>query len=224
MKSGKDDKNRRCPLCGNMHDLSHVAGQDERLYLRCPVCELVFVDKGDVLPSDDEISRYLEHNNGIEFPGYVKFLYRAIKPALPFLEPGSRGLDFGCGHAPTLSKLLQNRGFECEDYDLYFKPDMPEGPFDFIFSTETFEHFTNPAVELKRIGSLLKPGGHLIIMTQLWHEESNFTTMFYFRDVSHYVFYHPKTIKWIAEKFAYNIVYWDGKRIVILEKAGNGEW
>jgi len=207
-----------CPLCHTSENLTRLEGQGKRTYSRCPECALIFVGKGDVLPAEEEKSRYLEHKNGIQYPGYVKFLNQAIDPALPLLKPGDRGLDFGCGPVPTLSILMKRQGFECADYDPFFVPEKPRGPFEYIFATECFEHFFDPAAEMDYINSLLAPGGLLIIMTVFWKDEGELISGFYFRDPSHVVFYHPKTIEWLANRYGYGIEYMDDERIVILRK------
>ncbi|MCH8558759.1 MAG: class I SAM-dependent methyltransferase [Balneolia bacterium] len=210
--------NHKCPLCGTENNLKQLDGQDIRVYSKCPECTLIFVRQEDLPAADEEKSRYLEHNNGIEYPGYVKFLNQAIQPALPFLKPGGRGLDFGCGPVPTLNILMEREGFTCENYDPFFVPDKPDGPYDFIFSTESFEHFFDPAKEIEYVSSLLKPGGLLTIMTVFWKSESDLIIHYYFRDPSHVVFYHTDTIEWIAKNYGYDVVYSDEKRVVILRK------
>ncbi|MCH8568531.1 MAG: class I SAM-dependent methyltransferase [Balneolales bacterium] len=215
-----EQKHPTCPLCTYTGPAEIIDGQDSRTYFMCPKCRLVHVEPTDYLPPEIEKERYLTHNNGIQYPGYVKFLNRAIEPTLPFLNDGAHGLDFGCGPAPTLSILMQQNGFSCEDYDPFFFPELPSGPFDYIFATECFEHFFNPAKEIGQINQRLKPGGLLTIMTLFWHTQQDFQTNFYFRDTAHTVFYHPETIKWIATNYGFKIELIDMERIAILRKKG----
>ena len=84
------------------------------------------------------------HDNKIEDRAYCTFLTRSITAAKPFLTAGSRGLDYGCGHGPVLSRLLEAEGFVMTDYDpLFFDVPLAKS-YDFIFSTECFEHFEDP--------------------------------------------------------------------------------
>jgi len=207
-----------CPLCDNDTGLVNVVGPDKRSYHRCPVCRLIFSGK-DSLPSpEEERARYLEHNNGIQYPGYVKFLNQAIDPALPYLSGDMKGLDYGCGPVPTLSLLLRKKGISCLDYDPLFFPELPEGPFDFIFATECFEHFFNPATETERIITLLKPGGLLIVMTHLWDEDTDFASWYYPKDNTHVAFYHAETFKYIERRFGFRQLPAASERVIILLK------
>ena len=129
---------------------------------------IILTDSLDFPTPGEEKETYLLHNNGIQYQGYVKFLNQAIELALPRLDNTMRGIDYGCGPVPTLSVILKEKGIDCRDYDPIFFPEMPAGPFDFVFATECFEHFFNPADEITRIGSLLKSGGLLVVMTHLW--------------------------------------------------------
>lgn len=205
-----------CPLCDNYTGLVAIKGPDKRSYHRCPRCRIIFAGREHLPTPEEERERYLEHNNGIQHPGYVKFLNQAIEPALPLLSTDMEGIDYGCGPAPTLSLLLREKGIGCLDYDPLFFPDLPEGPFDFIFATECFEHFFNPAVEIKRIIEILKPGGLLIVMTHLWDESVDFASWYYPKDSTHVTFYHADTIKYIEETFGLRQLPAASDRVTIL--------
>ncbi len=208
----------RCPLCGSKDHQSEVAGQDEREYVKCGNCWMIYVTPEHHISPEEEKSRYMTHQNGIEYLGYVKFLNRAVKPALKYLKDGWRGLDFGCGHVPTLNILLEREGFTCDYYDLFFFPEIPAQNYDFIFATEVIEHFFDPGKEINQITNLLNSGGLLIIMTLLWKTESDLISHFYFRDTTHFVFYHEKTIRFLCKKYGLEILETDSERVVILRK------
>ncbi|MFO7573835.1 MAG: class I SAM-dependent methyltransferase [Bacteroidales bacterium] len=206
-----------CPLCDTDAGLVAVEGPDKRSYHRCPGCRLIFSGR-EYLPSpEEERERYLEHNNGIEYPGYVNFLNQAIEPALPLLSEDMTGLDYGCGPVPTLSLLLKEKGISCLDYDPLFFPELPEGPFDFIFATECFEHLFNPAREIESIIRLLKPIGLLIVMTHLWEESVDFASWYYPKDNTHVTFYHAETFRYIEERFGFRQLPAASERVIILK-------
>ncbi|MGQ7870760.1 class I SAM-dependent methyltransferase [Sunxiuqinia sp. sy24] len=167
---------------------------------------------------EEEKERYLEHNNGLHHPGYVKFLNQAIRQGRPFLLPEMKGLDFGCGPEPTLSVLLEKQGIACADYDPIFFPELSKGPYDFIFATECFEHFFHPAEELKKISQLLSPGGYLIVMTSLWKLGRTFRSWNYARDITHVAFYHAETFCYICKHYGFKQLGGDQKRVIILQK------
>lgn len=206
-----------CRLCSN-NELISLHSSDERNYYLCPYCKLISVPRQYFLSPERERDRYLSHNNGIEQQGYLDFLNKAIEPALPFLKRNMLGLDYGCGYAPTLSALLAGKGFRCENYDPFFIENDLNATYDFIFSTEVFEHFFNPQQDIKRITDLLKPDGVLIVMTEKWRDVQAFDSWYYKRDRAHVAFYHSDTFTFIAERFGYHVIYDDGQRVVILRK------
>ncbi|MDF9799849.1 SAM-dependent methyltransferase [Catalinimonas alkaloidigena] len=173
-----------------------------------------------MLPSiEEEKKRYQQHHNSIEDKGYVSFLEKSIEPILPYLKEGMQGLDYGCGPAPVLVQLLhQKYCLHCDHYDLYFFPKKPEKKYDFIFSTETFEHFFQPGKELLNLYSLLRPKGLLCVMTNLYHSLAGFEQWWYRRDITHVCFYHTDTFHFIAHHFGFHILYHDRKQVVILQK------
>lgn len=206
-----------CPMCLNKSSFSQVSGPDHRIFLSCDKCKLVFTATSFQPKRKEEEKRYKQHKNGIQYPGYVKFLNQAIEPALPFLLKKMKGLDYGCGPTPTLSLLLERQGYTCENYDPIFFPDLPEGPFDFIFATECFEHFFFPAREMQKIKNLLSPEGFLIVMTEKWTKPELFARWYYAKDSTHVSFYHADTFLFIAEKFKFNILESNNPRVVMMQ-------
>lgn len=207
-----------CPLCLNSEWMSVVEGPDHRSYQLCNKCRIIFTDTNFYPTIEEERIRYLEHNNGPQFKGYVKFLNRAIVPALEFLESGMKGLDYGCGPVPTLSKILQKNGYICDDYDPVFFPELDHNKqYDFIFSTECFEHFFYPAKELQQIKKILKQEGYLIIMTDKWKSLEQFKNWYYAKDNTHVTFYHEESLQFIAEKFGFEQIESGDERVSILK-------
>ena len=209
--------NTTCPLCSNNVDFVLFDGPDRRTYHCCDKCSLVFVDKRFLPSREEEEKRYRHHHNGIENPGYSKFLGQAIESAMPFLTKEMHGLDYGCGPDPVLSQLLARRGLDCQNYDPIFYPSRPKGTFDFIFATESFEHFFSPGDELCKIKSLLKPGALLIVMTEKWQSREAFADWYYARDITHVCFFHESSFVFIAEEFKLILMKSDNPRVVIMQ-------
>lgn len=205
-----------CRLCGSESGLSPVAGVDGRRYFVCHTCFLIGAGTEHFLDGEEERKRYLTHQNGIGHEGYVAFLNRAIEPALAFIGRDMLGLDYGCGHAPTLSRLLADKGYRCEDYDPLFVPHPLDKTFDFIFSTEVFEHFAHPGREIRKIRSLLGKDGLLVVMTDRWQTLEHFACWHYARDPSHVSFYHSRTFDFLCGRLGFRRIHDDGSRVVIL--------
>lgn len=207
-----------CPLCTHKKSFTHLVGPEQRNYLHCHHCQLIFMASEFLPDSATEKARYKAHQNGPQLVGYVNFLLQAINPTLAYLTRDMRGLDYGCGPAPTLSTLLRPHGFHCENFDPYFFPLLPEDKFDFIFATEVVEHFFNPGQELQRIKGLLKPGGIFTIMTEQWKSVEKFSAWHYARDITHVCFYHAKTMEFICAQYGFEKLSACTDRVTILKK------
>ena len=215
MKPGGGD---RCPLCGVDGPFESVGDIRRRRHRVCRRCRLIFVEPEFLPAPEAERHRYVQHRNGPGDAGYVAFLQQAVDPALPFLSPAMRGLDYGCGHTPTLHLLLEKAGLHCDNYDPYFFPDWPDGRFDYLFATEVVEHFFRPAVEWPRMLSLLRPGGILTVMTAPWKDLESFRTWGYASDETHVVFYHRETLEWIFAEWGLDVLDGDLPRVRVLRK------
>jgi SAM-dependent methyltransferase len=173
---------------------------DARRYWRCADCEATFVQPDQLPSAEEELAEYLRHQNDPEDPGYRRFLSRVAEPLLERLEPGSRGLDYGCGPGPALAAMLEEAGHKVARYDVFFQPDPAPlaTTHDFITCTETAEHFHRPADELDRLEGLLRPGGWLAVMTCFQTDDARFATWHYRRDPTHVVFYRESTWRHLA--------------------------
>jgi len=193
-----------CPLCREPGPYAAATDIRKRPHRLCRRCRLLFAEESHLPAPEAERARYATHRNGPHDAGYVAFLRQALDPALPRLAPGMRGLDFGCGHTPTLSVLLAEDGLHCEDYDPYFFPDPPAGPYDYLFATEVVEHFFHPAESWAQMVRLVKPGGLMVVMTAPWESLEAFASWGYASDETHVAFYHPETMEWIRRQFGFD--------------------
>jgi SAM-dependent methyltransferase len=207
-----------CRLCFSRDNLREVTGADKRKYFLCGLCSLINVYPEYFLNPEDEKKRYLTHNNGPEHTGHVEFLKRATGPALKYLNKDMHGLDYGCGYAPSLSVILKEHGYKCDDYDPIFKDRPLNKKYDFIFSTEVFEHFFYPAKDIKKICDLLNPEGILVVMTELWKNLEQFKVWHYTKDSAHTAFYCMETFDYLCTGFHLEKLYDDGNRVVIMKK------
>lgn len=207
-----------CTLCKSDNTQLLKVENDPRYYFLCEECSLIFVDPYYYLSPEPERARYLEHDNGLHHRGYVNFLQRIIRPSLQYITPEMKGLDYGCGPEPTLSKLLARQSIRCYDYDPLFDFDHPLEIYDFVFATECMEHFHRPYQEWQNISELIKGEGILSIMTEQWETLGAFRDWYYKRDLTHISFYHAQTFECISQHFGYDILYRDRNRSIILKK------
>jgi hypothetical protein len=207
-----------CPLCQSKAT-QKFRMDDERTYHHCLYCKLIFLDRRLLPAPQEEKARYDEHNNEPADEGYVRFLYRIIEPARAYLHSDMRGLDYGCGPAPVLARLLEQEfGLRCAYYDPFYFPSWPSGAFDLVISTEAFEHFAEPRREISRIGQLMQEEAYLFIMTRQWHSLQRFCNWWYRRDFTHVSFYHRESMQYICREFGFRMLYDDHESICLLQK------
>ncbi|MCK9255104.1 MAG: class I SAM-dependent methyltransferase [Bacteroidales bacterium] len=207
-----------CPLC-NSSDIKDFCNINSKLYNNCLNCDLIFLDKTYYLNQKDEKKRYAFHQNNIEDKGYVDFLNQLIFPLKNFLKPKIQGLDFACGPEPVLANLMEKYDLKCDFYDPYFFPKLDKNKtYEFITATECFEHFFEAKKEIELINSLLKPKSYLGIMTEFVTNKINFKNWYYIKDPTHVCFYSLKTFEYLSEKFGFEILYTDKKRVIIFYK------
>lgn len=204
-----------CPLCGSSALLLHT--REAREFLRCTTCALVFVPSRFHLSPDEARNVYEQHENDPKDPRYRAFLSRLCDPLSARLRPGARGLDFGCGPGPALSAMFRARGFACADYDPIFADDrsLLERRYDFVASSEVFEHLADPAGVLHLVMSLLRPGGVVGVMTKRITTLDAFATWHYIRDPTHVAFYADETFAWIAERYRMKVTF-ESADVVVL--------
>ena len=213
----KSHQSMPCPLC-RLGESEPFGDYDARTYRHCPRCRLIFVPETFWPSPEDERARYDSHQNSPDDAGYVSFLEKLATPLTERLHPGARGLDYGCGPSPVLCQIIESKGFTIHPYDPFYFPGIPTEPFDFITSTETFEHFRHPGEEIIRLRDLLKPGGLLGVMTAFWDEDTFRNNWHYRRDFTHLCFYRRETMDWICGAFGFEIISCDGERVTIFRR------
>ena len=192
-----------CPLCSG-DDIDPFFEDENRIYLNCLNCRLVFVPNAYWLDAIDEKIIYDLHENNPKDPRYRRFLSRFVSPLVERLNPNQKGLDFGCGPGPTLSILMEAHGHQVDLYDPIYHNDpyVFKNTYDFICATEVVEHLRDPRLEFALLFKMLKPGGWLGIMTKLVKDKQAFRRWHYIRDKTHICFYSTGTFEYLAQRFA----------------------
>ncbi len=207
-----------CPLCLNTKLFTMITGPDKRTYRSCDSCKLIFTDTRYQPTRKEAEKRFKTNKNGIQYPTYLEILKQAFKPDLPFINSSLTGLDYGCGPEPTLSTFLDQEDITCDSYDPIFFPELPQKQYDFIFSTECFEHFFLPAKEMQQIKKMLKPEGILIVLTELWTNAEAFAKWNNAKDAMHVSFYHRITMDFICTKYGFSIIPSDNPEVTVFQK------
>nr|WP_299583291.1 class I SAM-dependent methyltransferase [uncultured Microbulbifer sp.] len=209
-----------CPLC--RYSAAQFYYRDKvRSYYQCNRCALVFVPSEHHLSAKEEHAYYDLHENGMEDEGYHRFLSRCASPLLKELSPASEGLDFGCGPAPLLARILMENGHRVELFDRYYFPEYGaiKKDYDFIVATEVVEHLAAPGDELTRLWRQLRPGGFMALMTKLVISPERFASWHYIRDPTHISFFSAETLRWLAQELGAELQFVDSD-VIFLKKSG----
>ena len=182
--------------------------------MHCVQCEGVFRDPTEFPGEKEEKERYLSHNNDLADRRYLNFLKKLTTTLYPFLSPGMKGLDFGCGPVKAMEYLftheegLRELMATIESYDPYFFPVPCMAPqrYDFILASEVVEHLFDPSRAFEAFREWLRPGGLLAIMTQTRKEERDFLSWSYRRDPTHVFFFHEKTLQWVSQHYGLSLI------------------
>jgi SAM-dependent methyltransferase len=212
--------NEKCHLCGSDDQELKYTKLKGRDFIKCPKCSLIYVTAKNFPTRDEERLRYDKHHNEESNLGYIEFLNQIVEITKPYLNLDMKGLDYGCGPNPVLASLLNDEAYQCGFYDPYYFPHIPDKKFDFIFSTECFEHFFSPGKEIDNICSLLNQNGILAIMTDVWNDELDFENWYYIRDLTHVSFFHLKTMQFLNNKYHLELIETDQKRCFVFRKKG----
>lgn len=206
-------KNIKCSLC--MSNASSFKTFKVKIYYLCQNCGAVLLGPDHYLSAEAEKVRYLAHQNNVNDAGYQKFvgpIVNAVKSGFGCMD---KGLDFGCGPGPVISKLLKDEDYNIRLYDPLFCDDAEAlcSVYDYIVCCEVIEHFAKPAEEFNKLRSLLKDGGKLFCMTYIYDSGIDFDNWHYKNDTTHIIFYSVKTLEWIKSNFNFSRIKIEGRLI-----------
>jgi SAM-dependent methyltransferase len=163
-----------CPLCKSKSEVFYNA--PKQLFFCCNTCSGIFLSR-KLLPTDEEeVERYQYHNNDVNDLGYQKFVSPIVDTVKANFNTTHKGLDFGAGTGPVLSKMLKEAGYQIKQYDPFFHnyPELLNEKYDYIASCEVIEHFHHPYNEFELLKQLLLPNGKLICMTDIYNPTIDF--------------------------------------------------
>ena len=208
-----DNQVNLCPLCQN-HSEEFYRFKD-RLYYQCANCAGIFVDKSLRTDRITEKLRYEEHNNDVNDLNYQQFVSPITTAILKNHKSYDKGLDFGAGTGPVISKVLKDNNYSIIQYDPFFHnhPELLDDKYNYIACCEVIEHFHNPHKEFKLLKKILKKGALLYCMTDLYNENLDFHNWYYKNDPTHVFIYQMNTIHWLQQELGFADVKIDGRLI-----------
>ncbi len=204
----------KCPLCKS--DAKFFEKTENRLYYICTCCKGIFMDEKDRVNPEEEKKRYEQHNNDVEDERYQNFVSPITNSVLNDFGVKDKGLDFGAGTGPVISKILEDNGYQIKQYDPYFHnfPNLLKQQYNYIVSCEVIEHFYNPDKEFELLKSLLLSGGKLYCMTDIYNSSIDFKKWYYKEDETHVFIYQAETFEWIKEHYNFSDMHIDNRLIV----------
>ncbi|MGE0527484.1 MAG: class I SAM-dependent methyltransferase [Bdellovibrionales bacterium] len=213
------EKTLACPLCQGWDVHAKAPEGAMSVYFRCASCDLRYLDPALRLRPEEERKRYELHTGDYADSGYRQFVSDLLASVQKWIPAGASGLDYGAGHTPVLARWLEELGYEMEIFDSFFWPreEWLKRSYLFVVCCEVAEHFFSPANEFKRMASLLQPGGWLVVKTHVLMETTDFESWYYRRDPTHVVFYTPRTMAWIANRFSLRLEVSE-ERLVLFQK------
>jgi len=208
------DMKEKCPLCDT---LSQKFYEDTQRYYKCPECDGIFVHRDDLPQADAEKERYELHDDDTEDKGYRNFVAPITSNILKDFSKGDKGLDFGAGTSAIISTVLREHDYDIKDYDPYFhnEPKLLTQQYDYIASCEVIEHFYNPKKEFALLREMLREGGKLYLMTDIYDGNIDFASWYYKNDPTHVFLYTPKTFAYIKEAYGFSNIEIE-KRLIII--------
>lgn len=192
----------KCVVCDN--ELNYITiNKIDCSY--CSRCELF--KKINVLSDMEEKARYDKHVVDSDYFFYMKKIYENFKD---YLKDGNI-LDFGSGKAKAIESISDRMVISYDKY--YLKNEYKNNKYDNIVLIEVIEHISDFYSTLCVLIKLLNTGGRIIINTNLHNNQ--FDKWWYFRDITHVVFFSETTFKYIASKLKLKIITIRGNLIVL---------
>jgi 2-polyprenyl-3-methyl-5-hydroxy-6-metoxy-1,4-benzoquinol methylase len=193
-----------CPLCNSTATL--FCEKPNHLFYKCTTCEGIFRPKYTFLTAEAEKEHYEKHNNDIFDERYQAFVSPIVDAVLHDFSPEAKGLDFGSGTGPVIAKMLTDKGFQVQNYDLFFanEPSLLNQKYDYVSCCEVMEHFHHPYQEFELLKSLVLPKGKLYCKTKIYTNQKPFENWYYKDDFTHVFIYQAKTLEWIKRKFCFS--------------------
>jgi 2-polyprenyl-3-methyl-5-hydroxy-6-metoxy-1,4-benzoquinol methylase len=193
-----------CPLCNSVATL--FCEKPKLLFYKCTTCDGIFRPKHTFLSADAEKEHYEKHNNDVFDERYQAFVSPIVEAVLHDFSPESSGLDFGSGTGPVIAKMLTDKGFQVQNYDLFFANDLAllKQKYDYVSCCEVMEHFQQPNQEFELLKGLLLPKGKLYCKTEVFNRQTPFENWYYKDDFTHVFIYQPKTLEWIKREFGFS--------------------
>ena len=208
--------NQVCPLCENQSEKFY---EETQRYYKCSRCGGIFVHSDDLPKEDAEKERYELHDDDTQDAGYRKFVSPITSNIVKDFSKENKGLDFGAGTSAIISTMLREYDYDIKNYDPYFhdEPKLLTQKYDYVSSCEVIEHFYHPKKEFRLLREMLREGGKLYLMTDVYDAKIDFASWYYKNDPTHVFIYTPQTFEYIKKAYGLKELCIE-KRLIIITK------
>jgi SAM-dependent methyltransferase len=174
----------KCNLCGWDENRAILKVGQDRIYVACSRCRLVFRNPS---PPDEQVHEFYRNgdlpSSGAGIEAYRQKLYQGLLSKLEKLGTEHRRLlDIGSGYGGFLA-IARDRGWEVSGVELsraacdyvteryglpvyqgdLMEADLPSRYFDVVTMWNILDHLPNPFEQLVEVRRVLKPGGVLFV-------------------------------------------------------------
>ena len=205
---------QNCPLCNSASTL--FCEKPKHLFYKCDTCDGIFRPTHTFLTAEEEKEHYEKHNNDVFDERYQAFVSPIVEAVFKDFSPEAKGLDFGSGTGPVIAKMLTDKDYQVQNYDLFFakEPSLLKEKYDYVSCCEVMENFHHPYQEFELLKSLLLPKGKLFCKTEVYNNQTPFENWYYKDDFTHVFIYQLKTLEWIQKNLRFSKVSVYDKLIV----------
>ncbi|MDD5067119.1 MAG: class I SAM-dependent methyltransferase [bacterium] len=224
----------RCPLCGK-DDSRDYLWFDEYRYVQCLSCGLIYQNpQPGIRPLHKRYSKkyfQYEFRNQRNFFNLMRLTLRDIrfsdKLAREFPEKTRTFLDIGCATGLLLNHVRQQgwkvKGLELDTYSVRYarrifsldilnqpleEAELPDRSFNVIHWSHVIEHLPDPFQGLKKIYSLLKPGGYMLLTTPRIDSFQHYLFQKEWRSFhrDHLTIFSGRTLKQMVRKAGFGLI------------------
>lgn len=174
-------------------DFEYATSPDTFLAMRCRSCGLVYLNPrpsldelNRIYPENYHAFQFSEEHYGFVYKVRRRLEARRVLSWCNHLKEDARIIDVGCGDGFHLGLLREfgQPSWKLEGIDNSSRAievaarsglavhqgsveqlDLPESSYDLALLIQTIEHVGDPPAVLKAVRRLLKPGGHVVIVT-----------------------------------------------------------
>lgn len=220
-----------CPLCGEEEFSPRAANHGFRM-VECLGCGLWYLNP---MPTSETLSAlygatYYESDASLQ-EGYEDYEHGAndfretFARRLSLVEPGRRILDVGAGFGYLLDaargRFDERWGLEMSDtaasriapdhrrlVGSFDSADLPEGYFDVVSMQDCLEHLPDPRAALRRVRTLLRPGGTFLATTPnvgSWLRHVQGRNWVSLKFPEHVALYSEKTLRRVLEETGFQV-------------------